>query len=100
MATFHLQSKMKLAARPGVFLVGEIRSGTIRAGMVARVGVDGGLYTEAPIIAVEFVDYAQGKSQVALHIAFADPKVEEIIEALCGECTTIDVVDPNDGAIR
>jgi hypothetical protein len=100
MATFHMQSRMKLAARPGILLVGEIKSGTIRAGMVARVSVDGGLYTEAPIVGVEFVDGARGKSQLALHIAFDDPRDEEIIEALCGDGDTIEIVEPNDGAIK
>ena len=89
MAAFLVQSKMKLATRRGIFLVGEIASGTIRAGMVVRVGGR----SEAPIVGVELVDHPGGKSQVALHIASEDPTVEDAVAALCGDGDTIEVID-------
>jgi hypothetical protein len=83
---------MKLAARPGLFLVGEIRSGTIRAGMVVRVADDH--VGVVPIVGVESVDYGGGKSHVALHLAFDDP-ANEMVEALWPDGSTVEVVEPS-----
>ncbi len=95
MASFLVQSILRAAPRPGLFLVGEIKSGTIRAGMVARIRVDGALYTEAPVAGVDFVHRPGGESQVALHVATDDPKDDDLIEALCGDGDTIEVVEPS-----
>ena len=95
MASFVVQSKLRLAARPGIFLIGEIKTGTIRSGMVARIWVDGGLYTEAPIVGVEFVDRSGGGSQLALRIASDDPMDDELMETLCRDGDTIEVVEPS-----
>ena len=95
MARFLVQSKMKLAARRGIFLVGEIASGSIRAGMVVRVRGAARPLVGAPIVGVEFVDHPGGKSQVALHVASDDPTVEEAVEALCNDGDTIEVVEEN-----
>ena len=100
MASFLVQSKMRVATRPGTFLVGEIKSGTIRAGMVARIWVDGALYTEAPVVGVDFVDRPGGDSQVALQVATDDPKDDDLIETLCGDGDTIEVVEPSAVKLR
>jgi hypothetical protein len=94
MALFLVHSKIKLAARPAVFLVGEIKSGTIHAGMIVRV-VDDNHVVAAPIPGVEFVEYPGGQSQVALRLAFDNAVDEEVVAALCVRGTTIEVVEAN-----
>jgi hypothetical protein len=92
MARFLLRSKMKFAARRGIFLVGEIASGSIHTGMVVQVKGQARPLVAAPIVGVEFVDHAGGTSQVALHIASDDPTVEEAVDAFCKDGDTIEVV--------
>ena len=91
---------MRLGARPGIFLVGEITSGTIRAGMVARIRVDGGLYMETPIVGVEFVDGPGGESQVALYLATDDLRDDDLIETLCADGDAIEVVEVTGDKLR
>jgi hypothetical protein len=92
MATFLVRSKLRLSTRSGLFLVGEITSGTIRAGMVVRVGAERG-FTEVTVAAVEFVDHSGGHAEVALRIACKDPDEERLVEALCADGDTVDVAD-------
>jgi hypothetical protein len=95
MATFIVQSKLRLRSRPGFYLLGEIASGTVRAGMVANIWLDGGAYTPAPIVGIEFVDFSDGKSLTALHIKCANEDDERLLEELCPQGETIEIVAPN-----
>jgi hypothetical protein len=94
MATFLVQSKSRLRSRPGFYLLGEIVSGTVQAGMVASIWIDGGAYAQAPVVGVEFVDFSDGKSLTAVHIRCEDPDDERFIEELCPEGETIEIVAP------
>ena len=89
MAEFLVHSTMRLAARQGLFLIGEIKTGTIRSGMVLHPGTEG----TARIVSVEFVDHPGGRSQVALHIACHDTGEERFVETVCREGRTIEVVE-------
>ncbi len=99
MATFSVQSTLRLSAQRGVFVVGTITDGTIEKGMVARTAKGGSLLMGAPIIAIEFVDTIGEASQVALHCASsseasAGEAFENQVEALCKDGATIEFVTP------
>lgn len=91
MASFLVHSTMRLAARTGLFLVGEIKDGKVRAGMTARLGRDAQAVS-APILGIEFLDYPGGISHVALHLELDDSWDTDAVTLLCAEGSTIDVV--------
>lgn len=94
MATFLVQSKLRLRSRPGFYLLGEVVSGTVQAGMVANILLDGGAYTPAPIVGVEFVDFSDGKSLTALHIRCAANEDERFLEELSPLGETVEIISP------
>ena len=94
MPTFLVQSKLRIRSRPGFYLLGEMRNGTVQAGMVANIWVDGGAYTPAPVVGVAFVAFSDGKSLTAVHIECANPDEERLLEELCPEGETIEIVSP------
>jgi hypothetical protein len=95
MATFLVQSKLRIRSRRGFSLLGEMLNGTVQAGMVANIWVDGGAYTPAPVVGVDFVDFYDGKSLTAVHIECANPDDERVLEELCPEGETIEIVSPS-----
>jgi hypothetical protein len=90
--------QLRIRSQPGFFLLGDVTSGTVQAGMVANVWLDGGAYTPAPIVAVEFVDFSDGKSLTALHVHCASRDDESLLEELIPDGETIEIVAPTGNA--
>jgi hypothetical protein len=82
-AFFAVEKLFELSSRAVIVLQGQIKSGTIRAGMKTKVLVDGQLYMVATIKSVEFVDGPGSKSAVGLLLDTPEPEVREMWQALC-----------------
>jgi hypothetical protein len=82
-ATFEVTKVFGLSSRSAVILQGEIRSGTVLAGMSTKVLVDSQLYMTAEIKGVEFIDGPGRGSTVGLVLDTPDPEVRELWLALC-----------------
>lgn len=84
MATFLIQSKLRIRSRPGFYLLGEIVAGTVEAGMVANIWLDGGASMPVPIVAIEFVDFSDGQGLIALHIQCPNAKTKRCSRGCAG----------------
>jgi hypothetical protein len=93
-ATFLVKTTLRIGGRPGFYLVGEIVTGIVKAGMVAKIWLDGAAYVHAPIDAVEFVDFPGGKCLVALHVQSVADEAYDFLEELCPRGAPIDLLAP------
>jgi hypothetical protein len=81
-ARFRAADTFVIHSRRYFVIAGEIVEGTVRAGMLLSVPLNGSVAMTTPVHAVEFVDDPGRKSQVGLVIACEDDFEVELWQAL------------------
>lgn len=82
-ASFEVQDVFHITGRTETYLVGKIQAGVVRAGMHAKILVDGGLFMVAKVKSIELVRDLSRRSDVALAIDTPEEEVRTLWKALC-----------------
>ncbi len=90
--TFKVHSVFFLTGRKVTVLGGIIKDGSVKAGMIARVLVDGGLFMVATINSVEAIKSESDKCNVGLILDTPEEETRKLWKALClpGDIITIE----------
>jgi hypothetical protein len=92
-ALFAVENLFELSSRGVIVLLGQIKSGSVRAGMRTKVSIDGQLHMVATIKSVEFADGPGRASAVGLLLHTPEPDVRAMWQALCRAGDVLPVTD-------
>jgi GTPase len=92
-AHFEITKVFEIAGR-GVVLAGQIRSGVVRPGMLARLSLNSGLHIVTTVKSVEFVDHLGGKAELGLILNEEDLESRSLWMQLCQAGDVISLCEP------
>lgn len=82
-ATFEVSLIFELAVVSAIVLRGHVKSGAVAPGMLAEVGVDGGVFMPTPIKSVEYIGGLATEATVDQMLEASDNDVRELWLGLC-----------------